>query len=540
MTCLIRCLRVTTLLLAAAGLATCGPSPSDADATRPRLLVMVVVDQLGQELLTRYEGILRGGFRRLLDEGAYISQVEVPYAVSNSAPGHATLATGMEPRHHGIVDNGWMVPRGDGSWHYVGAVTDTTERVVGGEGGPGRSPRARLSSTLGDWAIATDPRARVLVVGQGPTSANDLAPSHGGQAYWFSAEAGGYVSSTYYVDSLPDWAARFDTEELPRLMAAGVPWTLAVPDSLRGLALPDDTPWEGDADARVFPHGPVGPNADPLDIAQAFASSPAVDEASLRLAEEGLRALALGQRESTDVLLINVSALDEAGHSFGPWSLEQLDALLELDRHLGRFMEVLDEVVGRDRWVLALTADHGAATPPEQAGAPATRVGLEEMARVWSELGALADRAGGPRTDEAVSYLESLPYVADVYTIAELRGGDVDEEGWLSLYRRSFREDRIPDFPFYDRTGRTSPAALGIGGIRLTEGTVPDFAVSVHGSPYPYDRRVPLMLLGAGTRAGVRLSGSARITDVAPTLAELGGLPVPEGLDGRSLADRVR
>ena len=410
-------------------------------------------------------------------------------------------------------------------------MADTAERIVGDPAGAGRSPRARLAPALGDWAREGDPAARVLVIGQGSVSANTLAPTSGGEVYWYSADAAGYVTSSYFSDTLPEWVARFNAEEMPSLVAQALPWTLGVPESARALALPDDTPWEGEAAARVFPHA-TGVD----DPAEAFTSVPGLDGATLRLAEEGVRALELGRRGSTDVLMINLSSLDEAGHSFGPWSLEQLDALWRVDGDLGHFLDFLDTEVGGGRWALALTADHGAPPPPEQAGPPATRIDTEAMARVWSDLVRLAGSSDeGQRTGRAVAYLEALPWVADVYTIDELRAEAAGDDAWMELYRGSFREDRILDFPLYDTSGGTSPAALGIGAIRLTEGSIPDYAVSVHGSPYAYDRRVPLLVLGAGAAPGRAAAVAARITDVAPTLAALGGIPAPAGLDGQAL-----
>lgn len=163
--------------------------------------------------------------------------------------------------------------------------------------------------------------------------------------FWYSADAAGYVTSSYYGDALPEWVARFNAGEMPSLVAQALPWTLGVPESARALALPDDTPWEGEPAARVFPHA-----TDANDPAEAFTSVPGLDDATLRLAEEGVRALELGRRGSTDVLMINLSSLDEAGHSFGPWSLEQLDALWRVDGDLGRFLSFLDAEVGRGRW----------------------------------------------------------------------------------------------------------------------------------------------------------------------------------------------
>lgn len=521
----------------------CVPGDDDPDGTPPALVLLIVVDQFRADLLERYEPFLTGGLRRMLDDGHQFTQARHDHGITNSSPGHATLATGRFPAHNGIVDNSWL-ELVDGEWRPVSAVDDSATQVVGFPELRSASPRNRLAEGLADWTARADEYARIVAIGQGAHSTNSLAGKTGGHAYWSSPEAGQFVTSTYYRDEYPEWVDRFNSELLPQLLADRV-WQSTTPAAARDAARPDATPYEADGTHTTFPHV-FREEAAPEDIGDPeafygwFISKPTHDEAILTLAREAVRSLALGRRSSTDYLGINLSSLDDVGHDYGPFSQEQLDAVLRIDRALGEFFEFLDDQVGPRRYLVALSGDHGVATAPEYAeelGVPGRRVSRDEIDRVIAAAHALGQPPGeysDALANRVAEVAERFDFVADAMTRRELEEGE-PADSFVALYRRSYRPDRALWFPLYSRD-RQFLAGFGVF-VRLTEGTMPDYATSVHGSPYEYDRRVPLLFMGVGIPQGVSHQ-PVRTVDAAPTLAWLAGVPIPDDVDGRPLFAR--
>lgn len=511
---------VLAFLLLAGGLAR-------ASDPKPKLLVLVAVDGLGAEVLTRAEPALGGGLARLLREGRSFSSAVVDHAITISHPGHVTLATGRHPAGHGIVDAAFY--RGK---EYTDAVLDPAAEIVGVPGAPGGSPRWIEAPTLAEWAQKADPASRCVAVGTGRWSSLLHAGHARCDVYWYGPGVGRYVTSTAYGKEDADWAARFNAKELPEFLEGSRTWETTVPVRFRGLARRDSSSFEGDLVHTAFPHRladllPPGEKLDAEAVRGWFPGTPSADEATLALALAGVRGRRLGARGAVDVLSIVLSVVDDSGHFYGSGSLEQLDALLRIDRALGRFLDGLEGTVGRGRFAVALSADHGMMDVPEAlaaAGRPGARLAAEEMGRL------LAQAKGLPPGELAV-LLRRQPAIAEVTPVSELGKGT---EPYATLWRHSVRADRVPRFPLLDPEDGTSPVGAAGLLVRLKEGTIPDFDRAVHGSPYLYDRRVPLIVMGPGVRPG-RSRASARTVDVAPTLARLGGIPAPAEIDGKPL-----
>lgn len=250
--------------------------------------------------------------------------------------------------------------------------------------------------------------------------------------------------------------------------------------------------------------------------------------------------MSLGQREATDCLTVVLSMVDGNSHYYGPLSMETFDTLVRIDQALGAFFRFLDETVGADRYVVALTADHGFPEVPEyrqQTGLPGRRIRADEIEELLSQVRAESAREEAS-PDAAAGRIAALSarrdFVAAAYTAADLSLQDASDDPFVRLYRNSFRPDRIPRLPLFSlSTGRSAIGEAGVM-LRLTEGTMIDIDVATHGSPYAYDRHVPMIFMGAGVAAGVS-DLPVRTVDVAPTLARLAGLQVPAGLDGRAV-----
>ena len=480
---------------------------------------MLVVDQLGEPLLERYDDLFTGGFRRLLDEGRLYTNATHDFAGTKTAPGHATLATGVHPSRHGIVANEWYEPVGD-RWVEVENVEDSTESVVGLPGVRGRSPHKLVRSGIADWLRAAEPASVVASV-SGKDRGAILPAGHVRAEVWWYDDVGRFVTSTHYREAVPPWVERFHSVTMAA-HAADTVWESTIPPGASSRSLPDTAGHEGDGIHTYFPHR-FSVEAGSMEFWEWFGDTPFLDAATLEFARTMVTELGMGRDSVPDFLNVSVSQTDRVGHDYGPWSREELDNLLRLDRELGEFFAFLDQTVGPDRWILALSADHGALVSPEAlnptGGAGARRMTATELALLDSLAQGLSS-AGGP--DSLVAYLGRLEFVADAWTLRELTEGQ-PPDSFAVLAMRS-------QFP-----GRAG-GDLGRHGVefRLLPELLEDQRGSGHGTPYWYDRHVPMLFLGP-TVTAARDSSRASTLDFAPTLARLLGIPHPEDLDGEAL-----
>ncbi len=486
---------------------------------------MVMVDQLRADLLTRYDAAFTGGFRRLLDQGAVFTNTTHDHAETETAIGHATVATGVFPRRHGVAANQWFEADGD-RWNAVYAVADSTVSILADPGLSGRSPANLRASAIGDWVAAADPDARVVSISRKDRGAIPAGGRAATDVYWLALGNGvaGFTTSTFYRDSLPDWVREANALITPVLWGDTV-WTSSVAPDLRDLARPDENPHEGDGKHTTFPHR-AHAEVDMVNRARWgtwLTNSPATDVAVTTLATHALRALELGTRGSADLLAVSYSSTDGVGHTYGPLSQEQLDNLVRLDRQLGILMDSLDAHVGVGRWSLVLSADHGVLELPEwrvEQGLPGARLTRAEVMAADSALQGVATGDGGVAAAQAL--LEAGLAVA-TYPWSQLRSAEPPVDSFEVLYRNGLVEDRVPSFPGFEVS------------VRLPEGTqaYPTSRGASHGTPYHYDRWVAFLAYGPDVPAGPRPERAATV-DIAPTLARLMGVPVPDGLDGQA------
>jgi len=515
-------------------------------ASTPRLAVILVVDQMRADYLDRYSSQWTGGFKRLLSEGCVFTQADLNYAASETAPGHATISTGCYPRSHGIVGNSWF---DQVTGNQRRCVEDSLAGPVDGEGGEA-SPRSLLAPTLADWLKDASPSSRVVSIAGKDRAAILLGGRHPDLAFWYSTKTGHMVTSDYYVRTAPEWARAFNAADW---ISHHVPaeWSRVAPESAYAQDGPDDfpaeRPWGSD---RALPHP-----FEKSGLAMQVRNSPYMDMLVMDFAREARRAERLGEHKAMDLLLISLSATDYIGHNFGPDSHEIHDQLLRVDRLVGDFLDELDRDIGRDRVLLALTADHGVMSIPEYVQQiekrPASRTPSEiavaqieaidcELQKEWGVSEQLiqpapfldslrldyaaAARAGVDRETLERRVREqflAIGIVEDVYFAGELRDAATPDRPYLDDYVRSFRPGRGDDLYF-----------------RICEGCIvaPADYPAIHGTPYAYDTRVPLIFWGSGVRPG-RSDGPAHTVDLAPTMACIAGISIPPRVDGRPLPE---
>lgn len=505
------------------------PGASSVEATppggHPRLVVMLVIDQLREPYLERFGPAFTGGLRRLLDQGRFYTRATHDHSATETAVGHASLATGVYPMRHGIVGNEWS-ERTDKGWASVSNVYDPNESVVGFPALRGASPRRQLAPSIADWVAAADPRAIVASVSGKDRGAIRPAGLARGNVFWFDTLAARFVTSTYYRRDYPEWAETFTRTVMPRFARDSV-WESHTPASAFPLVTEDSEPWERDGVHTTFPHRFVDEEK-PGRFWQWFLFSPKLDLATLEYAKAMTDGLSLGRDDVTDFLNVSLSATDLIGHTYGPLSREQLDNLLSVDRALGDFFTFLDARVGKGEWVVALSADHGSLLAPETLPQPGeSPAGRRATAADYAGLRMAFDSAAHGANDPAnaarvARLLKTLPFVANAIPYTELAAA-APTDSFALLSRRSYYPGRAAGF--FGRYGVDT---------RFVEGWLPMERGTSHGTPYWFDRHVPMIFMGPGVVPG-RDSTRVATVDFAPTLARMASIRVPEGLDGRVL-----
>lgn len=523
---------LATLVLGAATACQSAPPPPPPN-DGPTLVVLMSVDQLRPDLLEGYGDLYVAGFRRLLDEGFRFRNATHDHASTETAPGHTTLATGVYPTRHGIVGNNWFVREGD-SWRAVYSMEDRASEILGQPTMPGRSAANILRPGLADWVLARDRDARVVSVSRKDRSAIGLSAQARGEVYWLADEAGVFVTSEYYHDDYPDWISEFNQNVMPALYSDTL-WESIVPAAARTRTRPDTSRWELDGVHSYFPHRPADTGDDLNEGTRnlwRFELTPFPDRAVAELAIAAIDEHRLGRRGTVDFLGVSFSQTDLIGHRYGPRSREQLDNLLRLDREIGRVLSYLDEAVGPGRWVLALSSDHGVLDIPEHLAETGVRAGRLTREHRQQLLDAIqAGMVGWDGQEPVEASIErsiaALPFIGGAYTYADVESAS-PPDSFAALVAKSHSRERTVDLA--ERWGVY---------VRYQPNFLPwASAPATHGSPYYYDRHVPLLFLGGGVRRGVSAERVATV-DAAPTLAALAGVRAPGDLDGRSLASIV-
>ena len=534
-------------ILAFAG-AALGPLEGQQKAASPKLILVLSIDQMRFDYLTRLNRLYKGGLRRLLDQGAVFSKAQFRHGITDTGPGHAVILSGRHPSHSGVVSDTWY----DAVQKRVTfIVEDPKQTAVGGQGG-GYSPIKLLGTTLGDALKERSPQSHVVGVSLRERGAILMAGHRGDAAYWYEPASGEVVTSSYYMKEAPPWLRQFNQKHFADGYA-GQKWTRMLPDErlYDKYAGKDAVIGEWDRRDIRFPHAIRGKPPE-TRFFDDLRRTPFADELIVEAALEALKAHQLGTDDATDILAMALASTDIIGHTYGADSQEVMDQMLRLDITLQKFFEEIDRRVGLPNTLVVLTSNHGVMPLVEVLQAKE----IDSHRASPADFRAAADnalRARFPGKDDLIAHydppnfylneealrrhqlaletvesaliagLKSTDLVEAVYTRAQLGSQKQSTDPYLNLFRNSFYPDRSPHLVV--RLKKYIYLNERVGGTG-------------HGSPYEYDRHVPLIFMGAGIKPG-KYSSPCGPEDIAPTLARLLGIDYPLEPDARLLLEML-
>lgn len=524
------------------------PKTMDRFGHRPALVVGITVDQMRMDYLYRYWHLFEeGGFKRLVNKGFVCSNHHYDYSPTYTGPGHASIYTGTSPMIHGIIANNWHI-RDEGMVYCAG---DTTHHGVGTELPGGQmSPHRLLTTTLSDELRLTNNfQSKVIGISFKDRGAILPAGHNPNAAYWFiGRNEGNFVSSDYYMDELPQWVNEFNNNGLvDSCLTAG--WDLLLPEEAYDVSFDDNNPFEAPFRGQMraaFPYHFSDTIDNRYDYIKATPHSSTI---SVEFAFAAIENEKLGQGEVTDLLALSFSGTDYAGHQFGPQSREVQDTYLRLDRDIARLLNYLDQKIGRDEYLVFLTADHGGAPVPGYMNRHNMPGGLwrpQEMLATIEER--LSAKYGA--TEYIASYSNDQIFLRqDVLSSKGLTLEQVTPmivqtcSEFPEVYRVISKADILLQ-PTNDPIMRNvrngiHPQRSGDIIVVTQPGLIEyGYQGTTHGSPYSYDTHVPLLFYGKNIRSG-QLSRRTHITDIAPTVAQLLRIAQPTGCTGNTIYEVV-
>ena len=544
------------------------PEPPPQPAM-PKLIITILVDQLRYDYLERWrDHFVDGGFKLLLDRGAFMTYAHYNYMPTTTAPGHASAFSGTTPASHGIIGNDWFDKR---TRKVINCVDDPTVLSVGAPGTGGKhSPRNFIGNNFADElrlryqskvvGISMKDRGAVLPAGKKPTG-----------AFWFEGKTGNFITSTYYMSELPAWVVAFNKKQRAHSFL-GQTWDRLLPAKDYDYAdkLPGESGLPGEKVA-IFPHliAKVDPKAaedddvatdlesalnplvqtdKPQGLFDLFFPSPFANQFLAEFAEAAIEGEQLGTGPGPDLLTVSFSAIDACGHRFGPYSQEVEDITLRLDRQLAEFFKVVDKKVGLANVAIMLTADHGVMPQPDFAalqGFDGRRANTTLL--VGDLLAKLGERFGSGNVLLAKNIYDGNVYFNYDYlrekNIAPAEVASFIRDWALATgrFQACYSREQILD-------GR-APGPLGqrvINGFNAERSgdvvlvykpyTIPWGVVggTTHGSGYSYDTHIPILFYGSLFKPG-RYPDDVSITDIIPTLCTALRMTEPAGCIGKPI-----
>lgn len=519
---------------------------------RPKLVVGIVVDQMRWDFLYRYyDRYGTGGFKRLIQDGYSCENTFIPYTPTVTAAGHTCIYTGSIPAIHGITGNDFY----DYSLHKaLYCSEDKSVQSVGCDNENGQmSPRNMLVTTIGDeLKLATNFRSKVIGIALKDRGAILPAGHSADAAYWYDNQTGRFISSTYYMNTLPKWVDDFNAEGR----------VLAYYRKNWNTLYPIDTYVQSDADSNSYESRPFGKEQAHFPyVLNGYAeqknygiirSTPYGNSLTVDFAEAAITHEALGKHEFSDMLTISFSSTDYIGHAFGPNAVETEDAYLRLDKDIASLLSFLDLHVGAGNYTVFLSADHGVAHVPgflDKHHIPNGNVVGTDVLKALNEK--LKSIYGYERL---CLYGSNYQFYLDHELILE-KGLDkqkiivsaiefLEQQKGIdrALDYAQLQEAMLPKALKEQLVNGYYPKRCGDILVLLKPGYIDDEYGghgTTHGVWSPYDAHIPLLFYGKGIRNG-STNEKVYMTDIAPTLAALLHIQMPSGCIGQVIKGVIK
>ncbi len=540
--------RFIYILIACCGLLnlTHAQQKQNINPLKPKLVIGIVVDQMRWDYLYRYADKYdkNGGFKRLLTQGFSCNNTMIPYTPTYTACGHTCIYTGSVPAIHGITGNNW--------WDNIlqknmYCTEDKTVQSVGTQNSNGEmSPRNMLTATITDeLRLSTNFKSKVIGIALKDRGAILPAGHSANAAYWYDGKTGNFITSSFYMNELPEWVKAFNNKKLVDQYYA-MEWNTLFPIDLYKESTTDEKSYESKPFGNnqiKFPYNfseYIGKDYSKILI------TPHGNTLTLDIAKAAIEGEKLGTtRNTTDFLAISFSSTDYVGHNFGPNSIEAEDTYLRFDRALGDFMNYLDTQYGKNQYLLFLTADHGAAHVPgfsRENKLPGGNIedalltkDLNEKLKQLYNVDGLVQAVYNYQVilnhvaidsihmdndkiiQSVINYLSAQPYVARVFDLHELSETTLPEK-LKQMVANGYYPSRCGDIQFILKPGYIDGGKTG----------------TTHGLWNPYDAHIPLLWYGWNIKPGSSTE-EVYMTDIAPTLAALLHIQMPNGCVGKPI-----
>lgn len=516
----------------------------------PKLVVGIIVDQMRNDFIYRYwDRFSAGGFKRLAEGGFYFKNAHYNYIPTYTGPGHCSVYTGTTPRVHGVIGNDWYLKQ-SGTTTYC--VYDHEVQTVGADGDNGKmSPKNQLSPTIGDeLKISTNLKGKVFGVALKDRSAVFPAGHAADGAFWFDDVSGNFISSTWYMKELPAWLKEFNAKKLPtQYLEKG--WSTLYPIATYTNSLNDDNPYEGTKlkDKAVFPYD-LRRFVESSEFGT-IKSTPYGNSITKDLAIECLKNENLGKDDIADLLSVSFSSPDIISHAYGPRAVEVEDVYLRLDKDIEELLNALDKEVGKDNYVVFLTADHGGADVANHLRnmkIPAGYLGERTLAKnikqflisnygdslllasVFNDQVFLNEKLLAEKKlnrleveERLCGFLRNTEGIAEAYPSSMMRYTSFENNDVRTLLQNGYNHRLSGNVCYVYKPGWMDHGPKG----------------TTHGSGYNYDTHVPVLFYGKGIKKGETYS-YVTITQIAPSVCELLRVNQPGGTFSEPLNNYFR
>lgn len=511
---------------------------------QPKIIVGIVIDQLRYDLLTRFEhNYSEGGFKRLMYKGFFAENMHYNYVPTYTGPGHASIYSGTVPAIHGIAANDW-IHHGEYDMY---CTQDDSVTSVGGDAKAGKmSPKNLKVTTITDQLkLFTNKKSKVIGIALKDRGAILPAGAMADAAYWYDSKTGNWVTSSWYMNSLPQWMIEFNSKQhYKRLMSEN--WNLLLSKNKYSYINNDSVDWEEDNFNKGVTTLPYV-FAEDKKISQ-IRTSPFGNNFTTDLAIECMKKEKMGKGATTDFLTVSYSSPDYVGHSFGPYSLETEDCYYRLDLEIKRLLLSLDSMHGKDNYWVFMTADHGVQDVPAFSKANKVnggRVNDKGLKKLIVEY--LTSKTGN------ANLIKDVNNEQVILNKDEIAKTDFDAEKIAKILQTIPPNDKLGIVGFYAFSSIAYAPIQQTIKEKIINGYCPnrsgDIAILLepnwinhgtkgtsHGSAYSHDTHIPFLFYGKGVLPKSS-SKQYNITDIAPTLSYLLGILQPNGNIGTPIVE---